>query len=81
MPVRGALGVTNEMPFFDMMHDAAIVSLADRPTEVHTSAMARQVRSHDRPNSDVWLTERIPRNLEAARATSGERLEHEAGSP
>src|SRR5579862_9066887 len=35
MQVHGALGTTNEMPFFGMVHGAGVMGLADGPTEVH----------------------------------------------
>ncbi|MCC5582478.1 acyl-CoA dehydrogenase, partial [Microtetraspora sp. AC03309] len=35
MQVHGALGVTNEMPFLGMVTGAAVMGLADGPTEVH----------------------------------------------
>ena len=43
MQVHGALGVTNEMPFFGMIHGAGVMGLADGPTEVHKVTVARQV--------------------------------------
>ncbi len=36
-------GTTNEMPFFQMIHGAAVMGLADGPTEVHKVTVARQV--------------------------------------
>src|SRR5437588_2565230 len=35
MQVHGALGVSNEMPFTGMINGAAVMGLADGPTEVH----------------------------------------------
>ena len=43
MQVHGALGTTNEMPFFGMIHGAGVMGLADGPTEVHKVTVARQV--------------------------------------
>jgi len=43
MQVHGALGTTNEMPFFMMIHGAGVMGLADGPTEVHKTTVARQV--------------------------------------
>ena len=52
MQVHGALGTTNEMPFFRMIHGAGVMGLADGPTEVHKVTVARQVlrdyRAHRR---------------------------------
>jgi acyl-CoA dehydrogenase len=65
MQVHGALGTTNEMPFFGMVHAAGVMGLADGPTEVHKVTVARQ-----------W----IPKKLEAAKARFAEHLEHEVGN-
>ena len=43
MQVHGALGATNEMPFFRMIHGAGVMGLADGPTEVHKITVAKQV--------------------------------------
>jgi acyl-CoA dehydrogenase len=80
MQVHGALGTTNEMPFFGMIHAAGVMGLADGPTEVHKVTVARQVLRDYKPSDDVWPTEWIPRKLEAARARFAEHLEHEVGN-
>jgi len=80
MQVHGALGTTNEMPFFGMIHAAGIMGLADGPTEVHKVTVARQVLRDYKPSDDVWPTEWIPRKLEAAKARFAEHLEHEVGN-
>jgi acyl-CoA dehydrogenase len=80
MQVHGALGVTNEMPFFTMIHGAAVMGLADGPTEVHKVTVARQVLRDYRPSDDVWPTEWIPKKQQAARAKFAEYLEHEVGN-
>ena len=49
MQVHGALGTTNEMPFFGMIHGAGVMGLADGPTEVHKVTVARQVLRDYRP--------------------------------
>jgi acyl-CoA dehydrogenase len=80
MQVHGALGVTNEMPFFTMIHGAAVMGLADGPTEVHKVTVARQVLRDYKPSDDVWPTEWIPKKMDAARAKFAEHLEHEVGN-
>ena len=77
MQVHGALGTTNEMPFFGMIHAAGIMGLADGPTEVHKVTVARQVLREYKPSDDVLPTEWIPKKLEAAKARFAEYLEHE----
>jgi acyl-CoA dehydrogenase len=80
MQVHGALGVTNEMPFFEMIHGAAVMGLADGPTEVHKVTVARQVLRDYKPSGDLWPSEWIPKKQEAARAKFAEYLEHEVGN-
>jgi acyl-CoA dehydrogenase len=80
MQVHGALGVTNEMPFFTYIHGAAIMGLADGPTEVHKVTVARQLLRDYRPSDDMWPTEYIPKKLDAARERFAEYLEHEVGN-
>ena len=80
MQVHGALGTTNEMPFFGMIHGAGVMGLADGPTEVHKVTVARQVLRDHKASDDQWPTEWIPKKLEAARAKLAEHLEHEVGN-
>jgi acyl-CoA dehydrogenase len=80
MQVHGALGVSNEMPFSGMVHAAAVMGLADGPTEVHKVTVAREVVRGYKASDDMWPTEWIPGKLEAARAKFAEYLEHEVGN-
>jgi acyl-CoA dehydrogenase len=80
MQVHGALGVSNEMPFFSMILGAGVMGLADGPTEVHKVTVARQVLRDYKPSDDVWPTQHLPKLREAARAKLAEHLEHEVGN-
>ena len=80
MQVHGALGTTNEMPFFGMIHGAGVMGLADGPTEVHKVTVARQVLRDYKPSDDTWPTEWIPKKIDAAKARFAEYLEHEVGN-
>ncbi|GAA2159632.1 acyl-CoA dehydrogenase family protein [Actinomadura napierensis] len=80
MQVHGALGTTNEMPFFQMIHGAGVMGLADGPTEVHKVTVAKQVLRGYRPTDGRWPTEWIPGKAEAARAKFADRIEHEVGN-
>lgn len=60
MHLHGALGVSNEMPFAQMLMTAAMVGLADGPTETHRSAVARQVLKAYRPAPGPNPTEHLP---------------------
>jgi acyl-CoA dehydrogenase len=80
MQVHGALGVTDEMPFLGMVTGAAVMGLADGPTEVHKTTVAKQVLRDYRPSEDVWPSEWLPRRRDAARARLAEYLEVEVGN-
>jgi acyl-CoA dehydrogenase len=80
MQVHGALGTTNEMPFFGMIHGAGVMGLADGPTEVHKVTVARQVLRDYKSSDDTWPTEWIPKKIDAAKARFAEYLEHEVGN-
>jgi acyl-CoA dehydrogenase len=76
--VHGALGVSNELPLHSMLLGAAVMGLADGPTEVHKVTVARQVLRDYKPSDDQWPTEHLPRKLAAARAKYAAVLEPEA---
>ncbi len=80
MQVHGALGVTNEMPFLGMVTGAAVMGLADGPTEVHKTTVAKQVLRDYSASDDLWPTEWIPRKREAAQAKYAQFLELEVGN-
>ncbi|CDQ46584.1 acyl-CoA dehydrogenase family protein [Mycolicibacterium neoaurum] len=80
MQVHGALGVTNEMPFLGMVTGAAVMGLADGPTEVHKTTVAKQVLRDYTATDGPWPTEWIPGKRDAARARFAEHLEAEVGN-
>jgi acyl-CoA dehydrogenase len=80
MQIHGALGVSNEMPLFLMIHGAAAMGLVDGPTEIHKTTVARQVLRDHSPSDDMWPSEWLPKKREAARAKFAEFLELEAAN-
>ncbi|HEX3899488.1 MAG TPA: acyl-CoA dehydrogenase family protein [Mycobacteriales bacterium] len=80
MQIHGALGVSNEMPFSRMLIGAAVMGLADGPTEVHKVTVAKQVLRDYKPTDDLWPSGHIPKKREAALAKYAEFLEHEVGN-
>src|SRR5690349_16880581 len=80
MQVHGALGVTNEMPFMGMVTGAAVMGLADGPTEVHKTTVAKQVLRGYQATDDTWPTEWLPAKRDAARAKYADYLENEVGN-
>ena len=80
MQVHGALGVTNEVPFLGMVAGAAVMGLADGPTEVHKVTVAKQVLRDYTGTDELWPTEWLPGKREAAQAKYAEYLELEVGN-
>jgi acyl-CoA dehydrogenase len=78
LQVHGALGVSNEMPFTRMMNGAAVMGLADGPTEVHKMTVAKQVLRDYQPADDLWPTGHLPKRLAAAREKYAAYLEDDA---
>src|SRR3954454_9028958 len=80
MQVHGALGVSNEMPFHRMLLGAAVMGLADGPTEVHKVTVAKQVLRNYTPSDDLWPSQHRPKRLAAAREKFAAHLELEVGN-
>ncbi|MEY2468034.1 MAG: acyl-CoA dehydrogenase [Actinomycetota bacterium] len=80
MQVHGALGTTNEMPFFGMILGAGVMGLADGPTEVHKITIARQVLRGYRAADGMWPSEWIPGKIDAAKEQYADLLELEVGN-
>src|SRR5690242_10372517 len=80
MQVHGALGVSNEMPFMGMVTGAAVMGLADGPTEVHKTTVAKQVLRGYQATEDTWPTEWLPAKRDAARAKYADYLENEVAN-
>ncbi len=80
MQVHGALGTTNDMPFFRMILGAGVMGLADGPTEVHKVTVARQILRDYQPSDDLWPTQYLPKLRDAARAKFADHLELEVGN-
>ncbi|HUR76959.1 MAG TPA: acyl-CoA dehydrogenase family protein [Acidimicrobiales bacterium] len=80
MQVHGALGTTNEMPLFGMIHAAGVMGLADGPTEVHKITIARQVLRDHRPAEGLWPSAWIPGKIDAAKQKYAHLLELEVGN-
>jgi acyl-CoA dehydrogenase len=76
MHLHGALGVSDEMPFVDMLVNAEVMGIADGPTEVHRSTVARQVLREYRPAPGLFPTAHLPTRREEARQRLADALEH-----
>ena len=56
------------------------MGLADGPTEVHKSTIARTVLKDYEPTTTGWPSEHLPARYEAARARFAHLLEHTVGN-
>jgi acyl-CoA dehydrogenase len=75
LQIHGSLGVTNEMPFGDMVLSSFVMGLGDGPTEVHKVTLARTLTSGYQPSPGIFPTRHIPALRSAARARYAEVLE------
>ena len=66
LQVHGSLGVTNEMPFLDMLLHSFVIGIGDGPTEVHKVTLAREVAGRYRPSDGLFPRQHIPARRAAA---------------
>jgi acyl-CoA dehydrogenase len=73
--IHGALGTTHDMPLVRMLASGLLLGLADGPTEVHQTTVAKQVLRGYKPADGLWPSEYIPaRRAEAAAELLGEKF-------
>ena len=63
-----------------MVMGAGVMGLADGPTEVHKTTVAKQVLRDYQASDDIWPTQHLPKLRGAAREKYAEFLEHEVGN-
>jgi len=80
MKLHGALGVSNEMPIAGMWLAGASLGLADGPTEVHMTTIAKHVLKGVEPVEGLWPSEHLPERRAAARERFSHILEREIGN-
>jgi acyl-CoA dehydrogenase len=80
MHLHGALGISNEMPFTRMMVGAEVMAIADGPTEVHKTTVARQVLRDYEAADGLWPSHHLPTRAAAAREKFRHIVEHAAGN-
>ena len=73
--IHGALGTTYDLPLTRMLASGLMLALADGPTEVHQTTVAKQVLRGYKPADGLWPSEYIPaRRAEAAAELLGEKF-------
>jgi acyl-CoA dehydrogenase len=75
--LHGSLGVSNEMPFTQMLIGSYTMGLADGPTEVHKVTVARQILREYEPNADLFPDYHLPKRYNEAREQYGDLLERD----
>jgi acyl-CoA dehydrogenase len=75
--LHGSLGITWELPLVDMWCMAPRLALADGPTEVHRSTVAKLLLKNANRAPGLFPSEHIPPKLEAARKRYAEILARE----
>ena len=71
LQVHGALGISTEMPFTDLIINSYHVGLADGPTEVHKITVARQVLREYEAGDEVFPRGYRPKLRDMARQRYG----------
>jgi acyl-CoA dehydrogenase len=77
MHLHGALGVSNEMPFNRMVLTASILAVADGPTEMHKTTIARTLLKGAEPSATDWPSTHLPDRVAAARQRFADLLERD----
>jgi len=80
MHLHGSLGVSDEMPFAGMLMGAAVMGIADGPTEVHKVTVARQVLREYKGVDGLFPSGHLPTRKAAARERFAHLLEAEVGN-
>jgi acyl-CoA dehydrogenase len=80
LQLHGALGISNDMPFVQMLISAYSLGLADGPTEVHKVTLAKQVLRDHEGHEGLFPSEHLPSREAAARARFADLLEAEVGN-
>ncbi|MET0468246.1 MAG: acyl-CoA dehydrogenase family protein [Aeromicrobium sp.] len=66
--LHGSLGTTHELPLAELWMNVPSLALADGPTEVHRTTVAKQLLKQHSPSPGLFPTEHLPPKREAARA-------------
>jgi acyl-CoA dehydrogenase len=79
LQVHGSLGVSNEMPFSEMVIESFHMGLADGPTEVHKVTVARGVLEEYKAADGLFPSGHLPTLRERALARYAEVIERHVG--
>lgn len=74
LQVHGSIGISDEMPFMEAIRDSYSLALADGPTEVHLTNLARMLLRQYRPDEDVFPEYHMLRRRQRAAEKFGDVL-------
>jgi acyl-CoA dehydrogenase len=80
LQVHGSLGVSNEMPFSEMLIESFHMGLADGPTEVHKVTVARGVLEAYKATDGLFPTGHVPTLRARALARYADVIERHVGN-
>ena len=75
--LHGSIGISNELPFSEMIIGSFGLGLADGPTEVHKVTVARQVLRDYDATEDLFPSYTLPRRQEEALVQYGDLIERD----
>jgi acyl-CoA dehydrogenase len=64
--IHGSLGMSSELPYVGQVNMAMVLGVADGPTEVHKTTLARQLLAQVPPTDDMFPSYTIPNQRERA---------------
>lgn len=79
LQIHGSLGISNEMPFGDMVLESFHMGLADGPTQVHKVAVARALLADYVPTRGLFPSEHLPTRRAEALARYADVIEAAGG--
>ena len=73
--LHGSLGISDELPLARMVLDSFYLGIADGPTDIHRTNLARLILAGYEPYDDVFPSRHLPRLRSVALARYGDVLE------
>jgi acyl-CoA dehydrogenase len=67
LQIHGSLGISDEMPFVNMLVNGLHIGLADGPTEIHKSTLSKLILRDYPPATGLFPSRHIPKLYEEAR--------------
>jgi acyl-CoA dehydrogenase len=78
LQIHGSIGTTDEMPFMEAVRSSYQMALADGPTEVHQTNLAKAILRNYQSDDDIFPDYHVIRRRERAQAKFAETLSRHA---